>query len=55
MVDEECKEVNPLLWWEEIQIYFGASKSKDEENESLKPFSIIEEDHEPLSSSSGQE
>ena len=29
MVDEVCKEMKPMLFPEEIQIYFGASKNKD--------------------------
>ena len=70
MVDEVCKkvgtrcfppgtkrdkEVKPMLWQEEIQRSVGSRKSKEEEDEALKPFSIIEKDHVPLSSSSGQE
>ena len=56
MVDEVCKEVgtrcfppgakrdkelNPMLWQEEIQRSVGSRKSKKEEDEELKPFSII--------------
>ena len=55
MVYEVCKDVKHMLWQEEIQRSFGSSKSKEEEDEALNPFSIIEKDHDPLSYSSGQE
>ena len=45
-----------MLCHEEIQISFGSSKSKEEEEEALKPFSIIEKGHDPIHYSwSGQE
>ena len=49
------KEVKPMLWKEEIQIYVGSIKSNKEEYESINQFSISEKDHDLLSSSSGQE
>ena len=48
------KELNPMLWNEEVQRSVGSRKSKKEEDESLNPFSTIENDHDPLISSSGQ-
>ena len=54
MVDEVCKEMKPMLFPEQIQISVGANKSKEEEDQFLKPFIIIEHDHDPLGSSSGQ-
>ena len=39
----------------EIQRSFGSSKSKEDEDEGLKPFTITEKGHDPLSSSSGKE
>ena len=52
MVDEVCKEMKLMLLPEEIQIYVVSRKSKEDESQNI--LSIIEEDHEPLSSSSGQ-
>ena len=49
------KEVKPKIWQEEIQRYVGSRKGKKEEDEALNPFSISEKDHDPLSSSSGQQ
>ena len=43
-----------MLFPEEIERYFGANKSKEEEDQFLNPFLIIEHDHDPLGSSSGQ-
>ena len=31
MCDEVSKEINPMLLLEEIQIYFGARKSKEDD------------------------
>ena len=46
------KQVKHILWQEEIQRYVGSRKSKKEKDEALNPFSNIEKDHDPLSSSS---
>ena len=69
MVDEVCKkfdtsclppgakrdkEVKPKLWQEEIQIYVGSRKGNKEEDEALNQFPISEQDHDPITSSSGQ-